>query len=137
MVIAAAPRHLQTIRVRYAESDQMGFAHHGAYVVWLEEARISWLRAVGASYRALEESGVFMPVVECTIRYRKSLRFDDVAELETTVSVRGPSRMSFTTIVRHEGVDCAEGTVTVAAVTRAGRPTRIPADVLAALDASN
>jgi acyl-CoA thioester hydrolase len=127
---------VQTIRVRYAESDQMGFAHHGAYVVWLEEARISWLREIGASYRDLEESGVFMPVVECAIRYRKSLRFDDVAELETTVAARGPSRISFATIVRHEGSVCAEGTVTVAAVTRAGRPTRIPAHVLSALNSA-
>nr|MBA3710707.1 acyl-CoA thioesterase [Planctomycetota bacterium] len=105
--------HVQTIRVRYAESDQMGFAHHAAYVVWLEEARIAWLRAVGASYRDLEASGVLMPVIECSIRYRKSLRFDDLAELETAIAVLGPSRLSFTTVVRLDGAVCAEGTVTI------------------------
>ncbi len=130
----ASPSHIQSIRVRYAESDQMGFAHHGAYVVWLEEARIEWLRAVGASYRELEADGVLMPVIECTIRYRKSLRFDDVAELETSISARGPSRLTFATVVRHEGQVCAEGSVTVAAVTREGKPTRLPAKMAAILD---
>src|SRR3954464_10718258 len=118
--------HTLTIRVRYAESDQMGFAHHGAYVTWLESARIEWLRAAGASYRDLEASGMLMPVVECAIRYRKPLRFDDLAELDTTIAASGPSRITFATTVRLGAETCAEGRVTVAAVTREGRPTRLP-----------
>ena len=126
-----ARSHTISIRVRYAESDQMGFAHHGAYVTWLEAARIEWLRAAGSSYRDLEAAGTLMPVIECSLRYRRPLRFDDLAELQTAIAERGPSRLTFATTVRHQGEVCAEGRVTVAAVTREGRPTRLPAGLLA------
>jgi acyl-CoA thioester hydrolase len=125
-----ARSHRHTIRVRYGESDQMGFAHHGAYVTWLEEARIEWLRAAGTSYRELEASGVLMPVIECQVRYRKPLRFDDVVELETGIVESGPSRVTFATAIRSGGELRAEGRVTVAAVTREGRPTRLPAGLV-------
>jgi acyl-CoA thioester hydrolase len=127
--------HLHHIRVRYAESDQMGVAHHGAYVSWFEECRIELLRHLGASYRELEAQGVLMPVVELTVRYKRSLRFDDVADCTTSAVAKGPSRVVFTTIVRHGEQVCAEAEVTVAAVGRDGRPVRVPAEVVAKLEA--
>lgn len=129
--MAASGTH--TIRVRYAESDQMGLAHHAAYVTWFEECRIELLRSLGASYRELEERGVLMPVIELTVRYRKSLRFDDLATCETTAEAKGPSRILFRTVVKNGDTVCAEGEVTVASVSRDGRPVRIPAEVLARL----
>jgi acyl-CoA thioester hydrolase len=125
--------HVHRIRVRYAESDQMGLAHHGAYVTWFEECRIELLRQAGASYRELEAQGVLMPVVELTVRYKRSLRFDDIAEFTTSAAAKGPSRVVFTTIVRHGDQVCAEAEVTVAAVGRDGRPVRVPAEVVAKL----
>ena len=122
-----------SIRVRYGESDQMGIAHHAAYVTWFEECRIELLRNLGASYRELEERGVLMPVIELNVRYRKSLRFDDVATCETTAEAKGPSRVLFRTVVKYGEVVCAEAEVTVASVDRSGRPVRIPADVLTRL----
>ncbi len=119
--------HRHLIRVRYAESDQMGVAHHAAYVVWLEEARIAWLRAHGHEYRALEASGVLMPVIELQVRYRRSLRFDDEVEMTTRIAAHGPSRVTFSTVIACAGKECAEGRVTVAAMNREGRPTRLPA----------
>ena len=120
-----------TIRVRYGESDQMGIAHHAAYITWFEECRIELLRQLGASYRELEERGVLMPVIDLAVRYRKSLRFDDIATCETTAEAKGPSRVLFRTVVKHGETVCAEAEVTVASVDRTGRPVRIPADVLA------
>lgn len=125
--------HVHHIRVRYAESDQMGLAHHGAYVTWFEECRIEMLRQVGASYRELEAQGVLMPVVELNVRYKRSLRFDDIATCETSAVAKGPSRVVFTTIVKHGDQVCAEAEVTVAAVGRDGRPVRVPAEVVAKL----
>lgn len=122
-----------TIRVRYGESDQMGIAHHAAYITWFEECRIELLRSLGASYRALEESGVMMPVIELTVRYRKSLRFDDLATCETIAEGKGPSRVVFRTVVKHGEVVCAEAEVTVASVDRTGRPVRIPPEIMARL----
>jgi acyl-CoA thioester hydrolase len=125
---------IHTIRVRYAESDQMGVAHHAAYIAWLEECRIELLRQVGASYRELEARGVLMPVVELTIRYRRSLRFDDVATFATTVDARSPSRVVFATTISHGDQVCAEAQVTVAATGRDGRPMRVPAEVAVLLN---
>ena len=119
--------HRLIIRVRYSESDQMGYAHHAAYVIWLESARIEMMRSLGESYRELEASGVLMPVVECQLRYRRPLRFDDEVELRTTASPTGPSRLTFTTDLLLQDHPCAQGVVTVAAVNRAGKPVRLPA----------
>ena len=124
---------VHTIRVRYAESDQMGLAHHAAYITWFEECRIELLRSLGASYRELEERGVLMPVIEMNVRYRKSLRFDDLAPCETTAEAKGPSRVLFRTVVKNGDTVCAEGEVTIASVSRDGRPVRIPPEVLARL----
>lgn len=122
-----------TIRVRYGESDQMGIAHHASYITWFEECRIELLRSLGASYRALEESGVMMPVIELNVRYRRSLRFDDLATCETIAEAKGPSRVVFRTVVKNGETVCAEAEVTVASVDRSGRPVRIPPEVLARL----
>jgi acyl-CoA thioester hydrolase len=128
----ARREHRHRIRVRYAESDQMGFAHHANYVVWLEEARIEWLRAVGLSYRELEAQGVLMPVIEVGITYKRSFRFDDDVELVTRAEVLGRTRVSFATRIQLHGEDSAraEGRVVIAAVNREGRPQRIPDDLV-------
>jgi acyl-CoA thioester hydrolase len=122
-----------TIRVRYSESDQMGVAHHGAYVTWLEECRIELLRQMGCSYRELEIKGILMPVVDLSVRYRRSLRFDDVITCVTTAAAKGPSRIEFTTSLNHGEILCAEAAVTVAAMSPAGRPVRIPPEIIAVL----
>lgn len=117
---------VHTIRVRYAETDQMGVAHHASYIPWFEEARIEWLRAAGRSYRDLERDGVFMPVVELQVRYRRSARFDDTLTLTTTAVATGPSRIRFSTRIANGETLCAEADVIVAAVDANGRPQRLP-----------
>ena len=123
--------HLHRIRVRYGESDQMGVAHHAAYVTWFEECRIEMMRSLGVSYRALEERGVLMPVIDLAVRYRRSLRFDDDASCATSARLAGPSRVVFTTVISHGGAVCAQAEVTVVATGRDGRPQRVPADLVA------
>lgn len=121
---AASAAH--AVRVRYAETDQMGVAHHAAYVAWLEEARIAWLRARGVSYRELEAGGLLLPVVELAIAYHRPARFDDVLHLRTRPELRGPARIAFRTRVLRGEELLAEATVTVAAVDARGRPQRLP-----------
>jgi acyl-CoA thioester hydrolase len=122
-----------TIRVRYAETDQMGVAHHGAFVPWLEEARIEGMRHLGLSYREMEERGVGMPVINLEISYRSKLVFDDVVQLETVAEIMGQSRVVFRTIIKKGEQVCAEAAVTVVTVNQDGRPIRIPDDVLSYL----
>lgn len=119
------------IRVRYVETDQMGVAHHSAYVPWLEEARIHALREAGHSYRDMEASGIGMPVVDLQVRYKRSVRFDDHLDLITTMRITGPTRVAFDTEIRHDGALCATGTVQVVAVADGSRPTRLPTELVA------
>jgi acyl-CoA thioester hydrolase len=69
------------LRVRYAETDQMRIAHHSAYLIWFEAARVEWLRARGLDYRTLEAAGISLAVSAIEVLYHRSSRFDD--ELET------------------------------------------------------
>lgn len=125
------PAQTHRIRVRYAETDQMSVAHHAAYIVWLEEARIAWMRSNGLSYRDIEASGTLMPVIDVHIAYKRPARFDDVLELTTTATAAGPSRVVFTTVVARAGEQLAQAEVTVAATDTTGRPMRIPDGVKA------
>ncbi len=126
-----AGTHSHRIRVRYAETDQMGVAHHAAWVPWFEAARVEWLRARGRSYRQMEADGLFLPVVELSVRYRRPARFDDELDLVTAAEVRPPSRLVMTTTVRRGDEMLGEGVVTLACVGRDGRPVRMPADLTA------
>ena len=119
------------IRVRYAETDQMAVAHHAAYITWLEEARIAWMRSHGLSYRDIEASGTIMPVVEVQISYQRAARFDEVLEFVTTAKATGPSRVVFSTVISRAGEQLASAAVTIAAVGKDGRPMRIPEEVKA------
>jgi acyl-CoA thioester hydrolase len=80
------------LRVRYAETDQMGVAHHASYFVWMEAARTELLREKGMPYRELERRGYFLPVREAHCRYRKSLQYDDSFYVESKLTeIRGAS----------------------------------------------
>ena len=65
------------IRVRYAETDMMGFVHHQNYVAYFEQARVEMLTEIGVPYRELESQGYFLPVLEVDVKYVKSNTFDD------------------------------------------------------------
>lgn len=91
----ATPVCRTEIRVRYHETDPMRIAWHGNYVAWFEVARTDWLRARGLSYRELEESGIFLPVLRVECAYRQSARYDDVIYIETTLSQYNGIRLTF------------------------------------------
>jgi acyl-CoA thioester hydrolase len=80
------------VRVRYAETDQMGVVYHANYLVWFEVGRVELLRQRGLDYKHMEiEEGCGIAVVEATVRYKAPARYDDELAIETRViSVRGP-----------------------------------------------
>src|SRR5437870_12594131 len=80
-----------TFRVRYAETDAMGIAHHSSFVVWMEMGRTEFMRAHGFTYRELEAMGVMMPVLELNMRYKQPAYYDD--ELRVTTWVEELSRV--------------------------------------------
>jgi acyl-CoA thioester hydrolase len=82
-----SPRISETpLRVRYAETDAQGVAHHSSYVTWLEVARVEWLRTGRASYAELERSGYVLPVIELRIRYVAPARFDDALRVRACLT---------------------------------------------------
>lgn len=70
--------HTAEVRVRYADTDQMAVAYHGAYLPWLEIARTDMLRARGVVYRDLEAAGFRLPVLELQLEFREPARYDDI-----------------------------------------------------------
>jgi len=80
------------VRVRYAETDQMGVAYHANYLVWCEVGRTDFIRELGITYAEMERRGVLLAVSEARLRFHASARYDDVVRIETRlVGVR--SRM--------------------------------------------
>lgn len=112
----------------------MGVVHHASYIPWLEEARVAMLRAVGHNYRDLEANGIFLPVIAMDLRYLSSLRFDDEYLVEVSATIEGRTKVVFASrILSLAGTVCVQGSVTVACVDRQGRPMRIPAEIITAL----
>lgn len=95
MTAPAGPVTETSLRVRYAETDQMGVAHHANYLIWCEAARTDHMRAQGVSYRALEESGVRLPVVEAHVRFRAAARYDDVITIRCWVRATSSRKVTF------------------------------------------
>ena len=83
------------VKVRYAETDQMGVVYHGNYAQYLELARIEWLNDLGISYRKMEDQGVMLPVYEFNMKFKKSAKFDDVLRIETRLSGKPGVKIDF------------------------------------------
>jgi acyl-CoA thioester hydrolase len=117
-----------TIRVRYAETDQMGIAHHAEYFAWFEVGRTDLLRECGMTYRDLEADGLRLPVIEASARYLRPALYDDVLEVRTEITTLSGARVGFAYEVRRDGTEgpLATGTTQHAAVDARGRPRRLP-----------
>ncbi|WP_300440802.1 thioesterase family protein [Christiangramia sp.] len=75
--------HETFVKVRYAETDQMGVVHHGNYPQYLEIARLDWLDSLGVSYKSMEEEGIMLPVFELNLKYHKPITFNENLRIET------------------------------------------------------
>jgi acyl-CoA thioester hydrolase len=120
-----------TVRVRYAETDQMGFAWHGEFLAWFEVGRTDLLRRHGTTYREMEASGLRLPVIEVSVRYHSPARYDDELRVRTRVASATGARVVFEYEVRRDGTEAplATGTTVHAAVDPAGRVRRLPDEV--------
>ena len=122
-------------RVRYRECDPMGVVYHTHYLDWFEAARTEALRSAGVAYASLEAAGVVMPVVEATIRYHASVRYDDEVEVTATFPDVPRVRAVIDYAVRRRGESAVlvSGQTTLCFVSVArGRPVAAPAAVVEA-----
>ena len=120
-----------TLRVSYAETDQMGVVNSVWYLRWFEYGRTEYIRARGKTYKQFEEEGFLLPVAEASIKYHRSARYDEMLTIYSSLIVLSPARLTFTyRIVRDEdGVLLTSGQTTHPVTNREGRPMRIPAEL--------
>ncbi len=84
------------IRVRYAETDQMGFVYYGNYATYYEVARVEALRSIGFTYKSLEEKGILLPVLENRSKFIRPARYDDLLTVKVSMPDMPDSRLRFT-----------------------------------------
>ena len=116
------------VRVRYAETDQMGVVYYANYFVWFEVARTDLLRQAGWTYREMEADGFGLPVIEAHCDYKQPARYDDEIEVRTRGALLSPIRVEFTYDILRIGdsATLAAGRTVHAVLDRAGRPCRLP-----------
>ena len=114
----------------------MGIAHHSSYVLWMEAARVEWLRERGVSYREMERSGVSLAVSSVSVQYRAAAYFDDEVEVEAKL-IEGKSRRfryMYQVIRVEDNVLLATGETTHTPVDRSGRAMRLSKEWLGKLE---
>lgn len=124
--------HQVKLRVRYSETDRMGYAYYGNYAQYYEVGRVEALRSLGINYRELEDAGILLPVYEYQIKYLKPAYYDDELTLTTSIKEMPGARIRFDYECHNEeGVLLNIGTVTLVFIDKAsGKPRQPPADVL-------
>lgn len=116
------------IRVRYGETDNMGFAHHANYPLYLEEARMDLLRKAGLDYTDIESSGLIMPLVSMQFKFIKPLHFDDQMRIVTRLEIPVKLKLKFSYEIfnLHNELMTTASTTLVFVERSSGNPVRPP-----------
>jgi acyl-CoA thioester hydrolase len=118
-----------TLRVRYAETDQMGVVYHSNFFVWFEIGRVELCRQLGFEYKKMEaEDDSFIVVAHASCRYKRPARFDDVLRIRTRVAAwqRRTIRFVYEVFSRSSGELLATGETVHVICDRLGRPRSLP-----------
>lgn len=127
--------HETNIRVRYGETDQMGYVYYGKYAEYFEVGRVELIRSLGLSYKSIEEQGIWMPVSELSIKYHRPGRYDDLLCVRTILKELPRSSFLTTYIVQNEaGHQLVTGSVKLAFLDAEKMiPVRVPKFILDAV----
>ncbi|MGR6086755.1 MAG: acyl-CoA thioesterase [Arcticibacter sp.] len=123
------------LRVRYAETDRMGYVYYGNYATYFEVARVELLRKFGINYKDLEDGGIALPVADLTIKYLKPAFYDQLLTVRTTITEAQGVRIKFLYDIFNEAeelINSAETTL-VFINTSTNRPCAIPEDLRIAI----
>ena len=132
-------RHELEVRVRYAETDQMGVVYHTNYLVWCEIGRTELLRAVtGLSYARLEEQGTALAVAELSIRYHGAAKYDNLIRIQTTLTEARSRSITFEYLITNAetGDRLASARTVLISLDPNGRPVKLPEDLRRQLEAT-
>lgn len=114
------------LRVRFAETDQMGVAHHSAYVIWLEAARVEWLRRRNMSYRQIEDAGISLAVSRLEVAYRAAAYFDDLLTITAKLAGVRSRRVTYEYRIYRGRTLLATATTEHVPTDRSGRAVTLP-----------
>jgi acyl-CoA thioester hydrolase len=120
------------LRIRYGETDQMGIVYHGNYASFFEIGRTEWLRNLGITYKQMEEDGIKLPVISLVVNFKKSVCYDDVIKVKTTLKKMPTASIEFDYEIENEKGEIVTTGNTVLAfidIVR-NRPTRCPQHIL-------
>lgn len=128
-------KSVSTVRVRYADTDQMGVVYHSNFLVYFEVGRTDYFRQFGFTYRELEKENVFMPVTESYCKHYNSAEYDDELLIVTRLEMISRLKLKFIyeVIRRSDEKRMAEGFTVHVPVNAEGKPCRIPAGYREAL----
>ena len=123
------------VRVRYGETDQMGYVYYGNYATYFEVARVELLRSIGFTYKKLEEEGIMLPVFDFSIKYFKPAFYDDLLTIKTSLQYNNGARVKFLyDIFNDSGTLLNKAETTLVFIDRkSNRPTSMPEDMKAAI----
>ncbi|MDT0688300.1 thioesterase family protein [Salegentibacter sp. F188] len=124
--------HITHVKVRYAETDQMGVVHHGNYAQYLEIARIDWLKELDISYKSMETNGIMMPVYEISFKFLKPATFDENLKIETRLKEKPGVKIAFDYSIFNEREELitTANTVLVFMDSETRRPVKCPENIL-------
>ena len=124
--------HNIQIRVRYGETDQMGYVYYGNYAQYFEMGRVEWLRNLGVSYKRMEDSGIMLPVLKLNINYLNPAKYDDLLTLQTTLLKKPTVRIEFDFKLYNEQKELlTEGYTSLVFINmEKNKPTRTPNYIL-------
>ncbi len=116
------------LRVRYAETDQMGVVYHSNFIIWFEVGRVEALRQLGFTYKQMEQDGCQLPVMEVRCRYKAPARYDDLITVRTTLkNVRNNLvHFGYEVLRAEDGTVLAEGETVHFTVDRDGNKHSFP-----------
>jgi acyl-CoA thioester hydrolase len=132
MGIVATPREsVVELRVRYAETDQMGVVYHANYLVWCEIGRTDLIRQLGTSYADLERDGIALAVIDASVKYHSAARYDDMIRVRTRLTdVRSRAvRFDYTIEDVTTGTRLASASTTLASINKEGKLVALPGEM--------
>lgn len=121
-------RSVVTIRVRYGETDRMGYCYYGNYAQYFEVGRVEALRELGVTYKELEDEGIGLPVSNYEVEYKRPAYYDDELQVVTVITSCQGARIEFDYEVLNEKQEliCTAKTTLVFVDLESGRPVKAP-----------
>ncbi len=124
--------HNTNLRVRYSETDQMGYCYYGNYASYFEVGRVEAMRSIGMSYKAIEDSGKMLPVISYTVDFLNPAHYDDMLTIKTSITKLEGAKLFFSYEIYNDSDIklCKAETTLVFINSGSKKPTQAPKELI-------